>query len=62
MVTGLSQANVTASMKGSDEMQQACANLYEDFAAVDTLAKQVRDVRRKVEQLEAHLNAKLKAY
>ncbi len=41
-------------------MQQACSKLYEELAAVDNLAKEVHDLRNKVEQLEARVNAKLR--
>ena len=57
----LSQANATAAILASDAMQQACGKLYEELAAVDSLAKEVHDLRNKVEQLEAHISAKLRS-
>jgi len=47
----LSQANATAAILASDAMQQACSKLYEELAAVDNLAKEVHDLRNKVEHL-----------
>lgn len=55
------QANATAAILASDAMQQACGKLYEELAAVDSLAKEVHDLRNKVEQLEAHISAKLRS-
>lgn len=56
----LSQANTTAAIKESLEMQQACLKLYDELEAVNTLAKDVHSLRKKVEQLESHLMAKMK--
>lgn len=55
------QANATAAILASDAMQQACGKLYEELAAVDSLAKEVHDLRNKVEQLEAQMSAKLRS-
>lgn len=54
------QANATATIVVSEEMQEACMKLYEELAAVDVLTKQVQHLRSKVEQLEVHITAKLK--
>lgn len=40
-------------------MQRACTKLYLELAAVDTLARQVHDLRQNVEKLEANVTAKL---
>lgn len=56
----LSQANATATIVVSDEMQEACMKLYEELATVDVLKKQVQHLRSKVEQLEVQITAKLK--
>ncbi|KAL0031499.1 hypothetical protein WJX77_003677 [Trebouxia sp. C0004] len=55
------QANATAAIVASDAMQQACGKLYEELAALDSLAKEVHDLRNKVEQLEAQVTAKLRS-
>lgn len=55
------QANATAAILASDAMQQACGKLYEELAAVDSLAKEVHDLRNKVEQLEAQMSARLRS-
>jgi len=57
----LSQANATAAILASDAMQQACGKLCEELAAVDSLAKEVHDLRNRVEQLEAQVSAKLRS-
>jgi len=41
-------------------MQQSCIRLYDELAAVEVLAKQVHELRKKVEQLESQVSAKLK--
>ncbi|DBA76496.1 hypothetical protein WJX79_000257 [Trebouxia sp. C0005] len=55
------QANATAAILASDAMQQACGKLYEELAAVDSLAKEVHDLRNRVEQLEGQVSAKLRS-
>ena len=40
-------------------MQHACTKLYQELAAVDTLAKQVHDLRQSVDKLEANVTVKL---
>ena len=48
-------------MTASAEMHGACTKLYLELAAVDTLAKQVQDLRQSVDKLEANVTAKLQA-
>lgn len=54
------QANTTAVIQQSAEMQQECQELYDDFGATDALAQDVHQLRKNVEKLEACLATKMK--
>ena len=56
----LSQANTTAAIRESLEMQQACLKLYNELEGIDGLAKDVHSLRKKVERLESDVTAKLR--
>ena len=43
-------------------MQDACVMLYDKLAALDMMAKQVKELRQKVEQLHLQVNARIKVH